>query len=230
MLEFVVLFVFPIIFTLLTVPLFQCQSLFPTIVSNKTITVLYSDFSFGKTCENLQKYSPYHINGTEYSQQLISLTFDRPLVSETPFIQLLNRDLPQAIVSYNICFEDYGSVVESCNPEKNLSVKDWNLVWTVDFSQEKNLSVSPKKSACVSLPKGTNFTYSWAYNLTITEPEPFFDDAVIFYPKIRYSQYPECTPFSLNLFWRYILICLGWWTLVWLFTRVKKMLKEGFDA
>ena len=137
--------------------------------------------------------------------------------------------IPFDLQKYHVCFQDLGSYVYYSDNTKDYS----GASWTVNFNHTTSLIVKSKSKNCTLVKANENFTYSWTGNFNvILEVGALVNGTLVRGTKSPLLIIPiERTyviPEEYGLFTIYILFFVSWNTIFYLFTRIVKVIKEGF--
>ncbi|MFH1229365.1 MAG: hypothetical protein V1678_02990 [Candidatus Aenigmatarchaeota archaeon] len=159
------------------------------------------------------------------------------------FVVSKNRMLPPSIVNsinsvfkipfdiqkYYVCFKDLGSYILYSDNSKDYS----GVSWVVNFNNTTNQVVNSNSIGCYLTNANEKFTYSLTGNFIINiEMGVLANGTLVKESKSPLTVMPNVSLYSFpetyGLLTVYLLFFISWNTVVYLFTRIARIVKKGF--
>lgn len=140
------------------------------------------------------------------------------------------------IQSYDVCFEDIGSHIEYYYKNDSIA-KDFSTVdWNVNFNNLTNISLKSNSKSCISSVKSNeSFVYYWEGTFgVILSSGSITNDIMTQDPKPAFRFVPNTIsyyePNGISWITFLFIIFVSVDSILYLFTRIAKIVKEGFLA
>jgi len=175
---------------------------------------------------------------TDKNDTIVRISLDRTL---EPSYRNAIRGLlqvPFKLEWYEVCFVNNGTKFIYGN---NL-YEDSDVRVTLNFNKNQSIfEIPPNSAECIPHKFDKYFTYRWAFNYSINtskvldiEPRRIPINEEMYYDlrttKLDQEVYTYARPETKNLIVETVLVLFSWWALLWLITRIVKLIIYGWNC